>query len=122
MSDQPGNAEEWGTAKVVETNEEAVLIAGFLQSNGIPAEVESLHASELPVDVGALGEVRVRVPREHLDEALAVLALQEDAVLPALPDEDAEDGEATAIDSPAADFGSAGGAGGAGKLGGTGGQ
>ncbi len=89
MSEQPGNTQEWGTAKVVETNEEAVLIVGFLQNSGIPAEVESLHASELPVDVGALGEVRVRVPKDRLEEALAALDLQEKAAsLPDEPDED----------------------------------
>jgi hypothetical protein len=87
MSEQPENIHEWGTAKVVETNEEAVLIVGFLQSCDIPAEVESLHASELPVDVGALGEVRVRVPKDRLEEALAALDLQEKATsLPEAPD------------------------------------
>ena len=45
--------------------------------NGIPAEVESLHTDELPVNVGGLGEVRVRVPRERLEEALRVLDAQE---------------------------------------------
>jgi hypothetical protein len=77
MSEEPENTQEWGTAKVVETTEEAILVAGFLQNSGIPAEVESLHASELPVDVGALGEVRVRVPADRLDEALAALSVQE---------------------------------------------
>jgi hypothetical protein len=63
----------WGIAKIVESTEEAVLIAGFLRSNGIPAEVESLHVEELPVNLGGLGEVRVRVPADRLDEARALL-------------------------------------------------
>jgi hypothetical protein len=78
MSDEPGNSREWAIAKVVETTEEAIFIAGFLNSSDIPAEVESLHSSELPVDLGALGEVRVRVPRERLEEALAALASRDE--------------------------------------------
>ncbi|MDP9120902.1 MAG: DUF2007 domain-containing protein [Acidobacteriota bacterium] len=69
--------QEWGVAKVVENDQEAIVVAGFLKSNGIPAEVESLHVEELPVNLGAMGEVRVRVPAEHLAEALALLEAQE---------------------------------------------
>ena len=64
---------EWAIARVVESNEEAILVAGFLKSNGIPAQVESLHVEELPVNVGGLGEVRVRVPADRLAEARALL-------------------------------------------------
>jgi Putative prokaryotic signal transducing protein len=78
MAKQPApDVREWEIVKVVETDQEAVLIAGFLKSNGIPAEVESLHAEELPVNLGALGEVRVRVPRERLAEARRLLATRE---------------------------------------------
>jgi hypothetical protein len=73
MADETADEREWGTARVVETNEEAILVAGFLNNNGIPAEVESLHVEELPVNLGALGEVRVRVPADRLEEALALL-------------------------------------------------
>jgi hypothetical protein len=73
MADERDDAPEWGTARVVETNEEAILIVGLLNSSGIPAEVESLHVDELPVNVGGLGEVRVRVPAEHLAEAQELL-------------------------------------------------
>ena len=75
--EQP-QGEEWGVAKVVENREEAILVAGFLQNSGIPAEVESLYAEELPVNMGTLGEIRVRVPPERLEEALALLDLRED--------------------------------------------
>ncbi len=74
MAEEPiDNEQEWAVARVVESNEEAILAAGFLNSNGIPAEVESLHVDELPVNVGGLGEVRVRVPAERLAEAQALL-------------------------------------------------
>jgi hypothetical protein len=68
---------DWRAATIVGTDEDAALIAGFLNSNGIPAEVESLHASEFPADFGRLGEVHVMVPAERLDEALQLLAQSE---------------------------------------------
>ena len=73
MGDEKQEQPEWGTARIVESNEEAIVVAGFLKSNGIPAEVESLHVEELPVNVGGLGEVRVRVPADRLNEALLLL-------------------------------------------------
>lgn len=69
----------WGIAKVVESPEEAALIVGFLHSNDLPAEIESLHVEELPVTVGGLGEIRVRVPADRLSEALELLERQEHA-------------------------------------------
>jgi hypothetical protein len=77
MAGKRSDVREWGIAKVVESNEEAIVVAGFLKSNGIPAEVESLHVEELPVNLGSLGEVRVRVPVEHLEEARELLAARE---------------------------------------------
>jgi hypothetical protein len=73
MGNEKQDQPKWGTARIVESNEEAVVVAGFLKSRGIPAEVESLHVEELPVNVGGLGEVRVRVPAERLNEALLLL-------------------------------------------------
>ncbi len=77
MGEEKPNDGEWRIAKVLESDAEAVVVAGFLHSSGIPAEVESLHVEELPVNVGGLGEVRVRVPADRLDEALALLAAGE---------------------------------------------
>jgi hypothetical protein len=77
MPEKKSDIREWGIAKVVESDAEAILVAGYLKSNGIPAEVESLHVEELPVNLGGLGEVRVRVPVEHLDEARELLAARE---------------------------------------------
>jgi hypothetical protein len=65
---------EWQAARIVGTEEEASLVVGFLNSNGIEAQVESLHASEFPTDFGRLGEVHVMVPAEQLAEAQRLLA------------------------------------------------
>jgi hypothetical protein len=89
MGDEKQDKREWGTAKIVESNEEAIVVAGFLKSSGIPAEVESLHVEELPVNLGGLGEVRVRVPADRLEEALALLAASDREALAGEPDPDA---------------------------------
>jgi hypothetical protein len=70
---------EWQVAKIVESEEEATLAVGFLRSNGIEAEVESLLASELPTTLGRLGEVHIVVPAGRLAEAQGLLAEQDAA-------------------------------------------
>lgn len=72
-------SEGWPILRTVGTDEEAELIAGYLRSNELPAEVESLLFHQEPVTFGRLGEVRVRVPAERLDEAERLLAEQEAA-------------------------------------------
>ena len=71
-------AEDWEIVKVVGTPEEATIVVGFLQSSGIDAEAESLHASEFPTDFGDLAQVRIRVPAERAAEATALLNQRED--------------------------------------------
>lgn len=68
----------WDVVKIVGTEEEAVLVVGFLQNSGIEAAHESLLATEFPADFGRLGEVRVRVPVERAAEAMALLNERED--------------------------------------------
>jgi len=70
---QETNEEPWKTAKIVGTDEEASLVIGFLNNNGIESQAESLHASEFPTDFGPLGEVHVMVPAEQLAEAQQLL-------------------------------------------------
>lgn len=65
---------EWQAARIVGTEEEGALVAGFLNSNGIEAQVESLHSSEFPADIGRLGEVHVMVPADQLAAAQQLLA------------------------------------------------
>jgi|SRR5579863_457160 len=74
MPEGDHTASEWAVAMVAKTVEEARFVVGFLQNSGVPAEIESLHVDELPVNVGSLAEVRVRVPQERLSEAAALLA------------------------------------------------
>src|SRR3954463_15944255 len=71
-------AEEWEIVKIVGTEEEATVVVGFLQSSGIDAEAESLHASEFPADIGDLATVNIRVPPDQAEEARALLNQRED--------------------------------------------
>ncbi|HEX7184245.1 MAG TPA: hypothetical protein VF756_20625 [Thermoanaerobaculia bacterium] len=77
----------WETARIVNSEEDAALVVGFLNSNGIDAEVESLHASEFPTDVGRLSEVRIKVPADRLQEAVLLLEQSDNDADAAVADE-----------------------------------
>ncbi|HYH46062.1 MAG TPA: hypothetical protein VEG34_10270 [Thermoanaerobaculia bacterium] len=91
-------AEEWAIVKDVGTDEEAMVVVGFLENNGIPAEVDSLQSSELPLGDN-IDSVRVRVPAERAEEAIALLNTREnvatgdDGVLAGAPVDAETDGE-----------------------------
>lgn len=68
---------DWEIVETVGTEEEAALIAGFLESVGIPARIESLLFHQEPVNFGRLGEVRVHVPAASADAARSALAGRE---------------------------------------------
>jgi hypothetical protein len=93
-------AEDWVIVKVVGTEEEATVVLGFLENCGIDAEVESLHSSEFPTEVGDLADVRIRVPADRADEASALLNSREDVAT-------GEDGDRAGapLDEPAAEGG-----------------
>ena len=47
-------AADWEILDVVGTEEEAELICGYLQNQGVPCQMESAHSHEFPVNVSAL--------------------------------------------------------------------
>lgn len=71
--------DDWEIVETVGTEEEASLIAGYLEAEGIPANVESLLFHQEPVNFGTLGEVRVKVRAEDLERARTLLEEREDA-------------------------------------------
>jgi hypothetical protein len=79
---------DWEIVTTVGTEEEAALVEGFLEAAGIPSEIESLLFHQEPVTFGSLGEVRVRVPADRLDEARAVLAAAPEAAADGEPPAD----------------------------------
>ena len=66
--------EDWVEVASAGQDEEAELIAGFLESEGIPCEVEGPAMTPFPEDLGAFGATRVMVPPDRAEEARAVLA------------------------------------------------
>lgn len=78
--------EQWEVVAEVGSDEEATLIAGYLQANDVPAQVESLRFHQEPVNFGRMGEVHVRVPVARREEALRLLSDRETAGLGAEAD------------------------------------
>jgi hypothetical protein len=68
---------EWVEAASVGNDEEATLIAGFLEAQGVPAVVEGPATTPFPEDLGAFGMSRVMVPPDRADEAKRLLAERE---------------------------------------------
>jgi hypothetical protein len=69
--------EEWVEVASVGQDDEAELIAGFLDAQGIPSEVEGPSMSPFPEDIGGFGASRVMVPPDRAEEAKAALARRE---------------------------------------------
>jgi len=65
--------DEWVTVRTLGTEEEAALLAGFLDSRDIPVVVDSRLFRQEPVTFGQLGRVEVKVPAEHEERALELL-------------------------------------------------
>lgn len=65
--------DDWEVVRTLGTEEEAALIAGYLESQGIRAEIESLLFHQEPVNFGRLGEVRVKVPGAEAGRARQLL-------------------------------------------------
>ncbi len=70
--------EEWVEVAGSGNDEEATLIAGLLESEGIPCEIEGPSpVHPLPENIGAFGVSRVMVPPERASEARALIASRE---------------------------------------------
>ena len=71
------SAGDWVEVAAVGDDEEAELIAGLLESEDIPCEIEGPSASPWPENLGAFGLSRVVVPPDRADEARALIAERE---------------------------------------------
>ncbi|SRR5258706_9186208 len=65
---------DWEIVDTVGTEQEALLIAGFLESRELPVRIESLSFRQEPVTFGALAQVRLLVPPSYVAEARRLLA------------------------------------------------
>lgn len=65
--------EPWALAFTAATEAEAAVVAGFLESQGIPVAIESRSFRQEPVTFGALVQIRVLVPPDQADAAREML-------------------------------------------------
>jgi len=79
---------DWVVLESVADAEEARLIEGFLHSEGIDCEIESLRFNQEPVNLGRLSEIRLRVPETQIAEARAALERQRRETLDDLAESD----------------------------------
>ena len=70
-------SEDWVEVAAVGEDDEAEIIAGLLESEDIPCEIEGPSASPWPENLGALGLSRVMVPPDRAAEARALIAERE---------------------------------------------
>jgi hypothetical protein len=67
----------WVEIASVGDDEEAKLLAGFLESEGIPAQVENVKFNMEPVNFGMMGDVRVYVPSNEEQRAQELMRQRE---------------------------------------------
>lgn len=65
----------WIAVARLGTEEEARLIEGFLEGEGIPVQIEVVKFNVEPVNFGDMSDVRLYVPQEH--EVRAIELIQE---------------------------------------------
>jgi len=78
-------ADGWEILEVLSSEEEAAVICGYLESQGVPCQVESVHSHGFAFAVGGLSNVRIEVPTDRVEEARRLLAERERT--PALADD-----------------------------------
>ena len=68
-----GDTATWVEIASTGSEEEAKLIQGFLETEGIPAQIESLKFTMEPINFGTMGDIRIYVDTEDESRALELL-------------------------------------------------
>jgi hypothetical protein len=79
MAEDTTSEEHWEGVAPAANESEAAIVAGFLQSRGIPARVVDRSFHQTPTESEDLSPIEVAVPAAHADEARAELAKRERA-------------------------------------------
>ena len=74
--------DNWEIVETVGTEEEASLVAGLLEAEGVASQVESLLFHQEPATFGKLGEVRILVHANDLDRARQLIDSRESGEVP----------------------------------------
>ena len=69
----------WVEIASMGTEDEAKLLAGFLEAEGIPAQIENVKFSMEPINFGTMGDIRVYVGAEDEPRAQELLRARERA-------------------------------------------
>jgi hypothetical protein len=67
----------WVEIASVGTADEAKLLQGFLEAEEIPSQVEDVKFDEMPINFGAMGEIRVYVLQDDENRAQQLLRERE---------------------------------------------
>ena len=70
---------EWARLVELSSEAEAQIIQGYLESSGVPCQVESLFFRAEPLTFGPLARVRLHVLRGHLEAAQRLLREAQEA-------------------------------------------
>ncbi len=73
-----GQGITWVEIASVGVEDEARLLTGFLDAEGIPAQIENVKFTEAPTTFGSMGEIRIYVAAEDEQRALAMLKERND--------------------------------------------
>jgi hypothetical protein len=57
--------------------DEASLLKGFLEAEGIPAQIENVKFNLEPINFGTMGDIRIYVPAEEEQRAVELLRSRE---------------------------------------------
>ncbi len=72
-----GEGMTWVQIASTGTQDEAVLLKGFLDAEGIPAQIENVKFSMEPINFGTMGDIRVYVAGEDERRAMELLKSRE---------------------------------------------
>ena len=72
-----GEGTTWVEIASVGTEDEANLMRGFLEAEGIPAQIENVKFNVEPVNFGTMGDIRIYVGAEDEQRALQLLKERE---------------------------------------------
>jgi formate dehydrogenase assembly factor FdhD len=69
----PGETRNWVEITSVGTEDEARLVQGFLEAEGIAAQIENVKFSMEPINFGTMGDIRIYVGTEDEQRAFELL-------------------------------------------------
>lgn len=71
------NGTTWVEIASTGAEDEATLLAGFLEAAGISAQIENVKFSAEPINFGTMGDIRIYVPSEDEQRAQELLRSRE---------------------------------------------